>query len=869
MADIFISYTSSDRAWAFWIAKELEALGHKPHVHEWEIRAGEDIYAWMEHRHDAADHVLCVFSDDYLRAPYSTLERKAALWQAAAKRPGFVLCVAVSTCQFPTLSDHFLRCELFGMAPDDARVRFREFMQRGKAPDSVLFPGKAFAVSNVPIRVPPHFMGRDDALEAVDKALRRYQGRVTITALHGLPGVGKTMLAAAYVEFHRADFRATWWIRAQTEATMRADMVSLGVRLRWVAADAKEEPALADVLERLRHDSDGVMLIYDKAVDANTLKPYLPVSGSARVLITSSAHDLRGIAEVVEIRLWPKEIGANYLLARTGRDVERIAAEALSDTLGGLPLAHEEAAAYCDDIGIGLAEYRRRFETASASVLDHQDDTPSDDDSENAAEHRDRITVAGTFRLAIEQAIKRDPAAEPLIAALAVLPPEPIPLFLLTEAREKLTSPLPALIQGAGLDKGIAALRAFALIERETIVDERDPAVATDCIRIHRLVRQVALRRRNPEAQQAIRRAWIEALRHVYPLDSWRDAPAWPRLRRLDPITVALVDPETLPPGSEENAVALLRIAGVYREDLLASYAAARLLFERALAISNATFGSKHSYTAACHCNLASVLQHEGDFAAARPHIDSALAIYNKLLGSARRSKRSSRARPTPPTVLGDRETPLVLNELTTLLRDQEEFEGARPVAERALAMCKAAFGGDHTATAIALSNLGRLLEREGDLDGARTLFDQALEINRRELSLDHPETATSFSNYARVLRDLGAIEESESYFQQAIRTGTACLSAEHPLTQRYQSHYARLMLIAGRVTEALRTAGAALEVHERINGLNHNWTKDSARITADALSASGRTQEAAVLRARYKIEESVSLPDRSIARKA
>ena len=28
MADIFVSYTSSDRDWAFWIAKELEALGH-------------------------------------------------------------------------------------------------------------------------------------------------------------------------------------------------------------------------------------------------------------------------------------------------------------------------------------------------------------------------------------------------------------------------------------------------------------------------------------------------------------------------------------------------------------------------------------------------------------------------------------------------------------------------------------------------------------------------------------------------------------------------------------------------------------------------------------------------------------------------
>jgi hypothetical protein len=31
VADIFISYTASDRDWAFWIAKELESLGHTPH----------------------------------------------------------------------------------------------------------------------------------------------------------------------------------------------------------------------------------------------------------------------------------------------------------------------------------------------------------------------------------------------------------------------------------------------------------------------------------------------------------------------------------------------------------------------------------------------------------------------------------------------------------------------------------------------------------------------------------------------------------------------------------------------------------------------------------------------------------------------
>src|SRR5262249_16406969 len=147
------------------------------------------------------------------------LERNAALWQAADKRPGFVLLVAVKPCTIPALSDHIRRCELFGIPEDAARIRFREFLSKREAPASASFPGKVFAVSNIPIRVPTLFMGRDDALSAIETALKRYEGRVAITALHGLRGVGKTTLAATYAERHRENYRATWWIRAQTEPT--------------------------------------------------------------------------------------------------------------------------------------------------------------------------------------------------------------------------------------------------------------------------------------------------------------------------------------------------------------------------------------------------------------------------------------------------------------------------------------------------------------------------------------------------------------------------------------------------------------------------------------------------------------------------
>jgi len=132
-------------------------------------------------------------------------------------------------------------------------------------------------------------MGREETLAAIETALQLNEGRVAITVLPGMRGLGKTTLAAAYAEYHHSDYRATWWIRAQTEPTLRGDLVGLGIRLGWVNADEEEEPAVEAEMKRLRHEGERLLLIYDNALDAEALKPYLPRGGQAKVLVTSNA----------------------------------------------------------------------------------------------------------------------------------------------------------------------------------------------------------------------------------------------------------------------------------------------------------------------------------------------------------------------------------------------------------------------------------------------------------------------------------------------------------------------------------------------------------------------------------------------------
>jgi hypothetical protein len=455
--------------------------------------------------------------------------------------------------------------------------------------------------------VPLHFLGRDTDLAAIDKALQPSGGRVAITALHGLRGVGKTTLAAAYAERHARSYRATWWIRAETQPTMRADLVGLGVRLGWAAADEQEEPALARVMQRLRDEGQGILLVYDNARNAGEVRPHIPGIGAVHVIVTSNAPDWGGVAAPVEIEVWPSEIGADYLMARTGADREDASALVLSLALGGLPLAHEQAAAYCERIGISFVEYLKRFNAAPARLLDAEKDAP--------AEYNDRMTVAKTFALAIDEAAKLHPASEALIVYAALLAAEPIPLYLFSEALEKFGEPLASLLVDDGLDEAVAALRAFALVEREPIPDERDVSLQTDCIRLHRLVREIAAVRRSIEAVEHAMCQLVEAMAVFYPDSLFDDAEAWSRARRLDPLAMALVGGDIdLPRGSEIPAASLLNGLACYRVGALATYADARPLLERALAIDEKELGPNHPDTARSLNNLGYLLRRQSDF---------------------------------------------------------------------------------------------------------------------------------------------------------------------------------------------------------------------------------------------------------------
>jgi tetratricopeptide (TPR) repeat protein len=281
---------------------------------------------------------------------------------------------------------------------------------------------------------------------------------------------------------------------------------------------------------------------------------------------------------------------------------------------------------------------------------------------------------------------------------------------------------LPSELKVTGLDEAVAALRIFGLMDRETIADERDPAIATECIRLNRLVRQFAAARRVGEAREAMLCALIEAMAAVYPAEVYNDRASWPRARRLDALALALVcDSATPPKSAEERSAELLNRLAEYRLGPLAAYAQARPLLERALIIRERVLGAEHPLTAASLNKLAGLLYAQGDYTGARPLIERAMRITEKVLGAEHP------------------ETATSLNNLAALRQDYGDYEQARPLYERALAIREKALGAENPSTAQILNNLGGLLYTQGDYEGARALYERALAIRETVLGQSIP----------------------------------------------------------------------------------------------------------------------------------
>jgi tetratricopeptide (TPR) repeat protein len=470
----------------------------------------------------------------------------------------------------------------------------------------------------------------------------------------------------------------------------------------------------------------------------------------------------------------------------------------------------------------------RRFTAAPARLLDDPAHAPAD--------YHDGLTVAKAFDLAIAQAAALHPACRNLLQVAALLAPEPIPVFLFREGREALGETLATQLAGDGLDTALAALRNFALISREMVPDERDPALRTDCLRLHRLVRQVAVAGLSRDAVAEGAKTLIAALAAVYPRGVYNNVRERPQARRLDALALPLVaPPAAIPSGAERTACVLLDGLASFRH-AHAAFGVARPLFERAHALARQVAGRDDKMTAQTLNNLALLLRDHGDPAAAQNLFTEALAIRETMFG------------PDHPEVA------VSLNNLGNAFSDQGDHGAARPCFERALAIWERAYGASDPMTARAMNNLARQLHFLGDLGAARPLMERALAARETCLGPFHRDTANSLQNLALVRLDLGDVEAARELFERALRVADEAVGAAHPDTAGIRAYMARCLLAAGAREQALALAERALADLLAALAPGAPITRMAATVSAACLDALGQAGDAARLRQRHSL---------------
>ena len=142
-------------------------------------------------------------------------------------------------------------------------------------------------VGDVP-QQPPGFVPRADLLAELDAA---GPGVSVVRAVTGMRGVGKTQLAAAYARAKLAEgWRLVAWVNAEDAASLAGGLAAVA-EAAGLAGQGGGDPGRA-VRHWLEAGGDRCLLVFDNAADADVLRPYLPVAGAARVLVTSNRQSV-------------------------------------------------------------------------------------------------------------------------------------------------------------------------------------------------------------------------------------------------------------------------------------------------------------------------------------------------------------------------------------------------------------------------------------------------------------------------------------------------------------------------------------------------------------------------------------------------
>lgn len=260
-----------------------------------------------------------------------------------------------------------LLAETLGVDPGPELTRTYEGILRGSpeycppsgSPTPAHPPATARILVDLPVCALPYdvqdFTGRHAETEALLSMADRPGPAVRLFAVDGMGGSGKTALAVHVAHALRAKYpEAQLFVDLHGYSPGNAPLTpgeALGALLRSLGVPGEhvpEETTARKALWRTVTEKRRLLLILDNAVDTRQIRPLLPVSADALVLVTSRNRlaDLDGGASLATSRMSRSDCRAllTRCVDRERTEAEPEAVDALIELCGHLPLALRIAA---------------------------------------------------------------------------------------------------------------------------------------------------------------------------------------------------------------------------------------------------------------------------------------------------------------------------------------------------------------------------------------------------------------------------------------------------------------------------------------------------------------------------------------------
>lgn len=643
----------------------------------------------------------------------------------------------------------------------------------------------------------PHFQDPNNLLGQLRQQLTSAQR----AALCGMGGMGKTQMALKYCLEYRDCYAGVWWFRAENDITLQLDGQTVCQTI-GISPLSGETPTIA--LNRWLEQQEGTWLfVFDSATEPLTLRPHLPHSNKHHLIITSRNPAWAGLALPLELDTWSSRQGANFLTSRLPKQTHA-ALTLLTDDLGGLPLALEQAAAYIEETGCTVDEYRQLLHGVDTEALVLEEG--------RAATGYER-TVAATLTLAFGQL---SIAAQQLLRMCAYAAPELLPERFFKESQALLPDELAqALNTTLSWNKTVGELRKHGLAQRQ-ILPTRDASNTAEqeeqALSVHRLVQQ-AIR-----AKYAIvpddARAFLSLLEACCSGDV-ESPPYWPRYAALTPHVMQFLRlSQSIVLDASTIGWVLNQIAA-YLQRGPALYAEAVHLLEHAATLLETTLGEQHPGTLATMHNLALTLLLMDRLPEARTVQEKVVATCRKYLGEK------------------DPRTLAALSNLSGTLEKQGFLDDALRLSEQVLQGDLAEQGVEHLDIFRNINNLLQILKKKGyNLQHIRAIQEEV--VNR--ISNTHPFALTCKFNLAGTLRELGELREARLLDEEVLNARLRSLGDEHPDTLASKNSLANTLRKSGELIGARTLQEAVLEARHRRLGASHSDTTISAWNLFDTL---------------------------------